>query len=189
MQGADRPLRPFAGTRAGDGSRAPSRACYRAVVRSRTTATRAGALRTAGRRLAVTAAVLAAVWWPARPGGDDGFPLSTYPMFGYARAPTSAVDTAQGVHVFGRTHLLTPTEIAGTANPKLALATVQRAVARRQTASLCREIAARVAARPREEQLIAVEVVTETWDTLAAWQPKGAPLERVVHARCGVPRG
>ncbi|MCX4243480.1 hypothetical protein [Paraliomyxa miuraensis] len=153
------------------------------------TATPVDAVRAAWWRVVLTAAVLAAVWWPARPGGTDGFPLSTYPMFGYARAPTSVVETALGVDAAGRKHTLRPVVIVGTSHPKLALATVKRAVAQRRTEGLCREIAARAAALPEEERPVAIEVATETWDTLAAFAPGAEPQRRKVHARCEVSRG
>ncbi|MCA9706183.1 MAG: hypothetical protein KDK70_10070, partial [Myxococcales bacterium] len=79
-------------------------------------------------RLLVTAAVLVAVWWPARPGGTDGFPLSSYPMFGDARSPISRVDTVVGIGPDGRSVTLTPWHLGGTRRSKHALHTVQTAV-------------------------------------------------------------
>lgn len=136
----------------------------------------------------VTAVVLGAVWWPARPGGRDGFPLSTYPMFGYARAPTSRVDTVLGVGDDGQRRPLSPELVGGVTHPKLALRRVMEAVAERRTDALCRDVAQRVAARPPARRPHALEVVTDTWDTLHALEPGAEPRTRVVHARCEVPR-
>lgn len=172
------------------GGRTRGRGCYRSGVQeSGATAKRADATRVAWMRVLVTSAVLAAVWWPARPGGVDGFPLSSYPMFGYARAPTSVVDTALGVDADGRRRPLTPTVLVGMPQAKLAMATVQWAVARRRTEGLCEEIAARAAALPSAERPVAIEVVTDTWDTLGALEPGSSPRTRVVHARCEVSLG
>lgn len=137
--------------------------------------------------MVVTAAVLLAVWWPARPGGTDGFPLSSYPMFGYARAYSSRVDTVLGVRADGRRVPLTPILVGGTGRSKQALATVQAAVVEGRTAGLCREVAGRVSAGVEAlEPVIALEVVTDTWDTLGSLEPGAAPRERRVHARCEV---
>jgi hypothetical protein len=134
----------------------------------------------------VTAAVLGAVWWPARPGGLDGFPLSSYPMFGYARAPFSVVDTVLGVGADGRRRPLTPEILAGVSQPKLALVRVIEAIKQRRADALCREVAHRVAALPPGERPVALEVVTDTWDTLQALEPGAEPRRRVVHERCEV---
>jgi hypothetical protein len=136
----------------------------------------------------VTAVVLGAVWWPARPGGRDGFPLSSYPMFGYARAPTSVVDTVLGVGLDGRRRPLTPEILAGVSQPKLALERVRDAVTHKRADALCRDIARRVSDLPAEERPVALEVVTDTWSTLEALQPGATPKRRVVHERCEVGR-
>jgi hypothetical protein len=144
--------------------------------------------RPSGWRAVVTVAVLGAVWWPARPGGSDGFPLSSYPMFGYARPPTSKVETVLGVDTDGARRPLSPGLIAGVSQPKLALARVREAIERRHTAALCRDVARRVAERPASERLVALEVVSDTWDTIEGLRPGAAPTKRVVHERCEVAR-
>lgn len=139
-------------------------------------------------RVAITGLVLAAVWWPARPGGRDGFPLSSHPMFGYARAPTSVVDTVLGVGADGQRRPLSPELLAGVSQPKLALVRVREAIAGRRAHALCRDVARRVVGLPAEERPVALEVVTDTWDTLDGLQPGAKPMKRMVHERCEVPR-
>jgi hypothetical protein len=167
-----------------------ARACYRGPMEPGPPVTRdpTGGRRGRGWRALVAVAVLGAVWWPARPGGRDGFPLSSYPMFGYARAPTSSVDTVLGVSPGGLRFPLSPNAIAGVSQPKLALERVHTAIARKQARALCRDVARRVATSPALAQAVALEVVTDAWDTLAGLEPGAAPLERVVHERCEVPR-
>lgn len=138
-------------------------------------------------RLSVTALLLVAVWMPARPGAEDGFPFSTYPMFGYARTERSVIETVVGVEADGRRRPLTPWHIAGTTRAKQALATARAAIRRGTAADLCRDVAARIAERPLPADLVSVEVVSDTWRALDVIEPGAGPLERQVHARCEVP--
>lgn len=115
-------------------------------------------------------------------------------MFGYARAPTSEVDTVLGVGADGRRRPLSPALLAGVSQPKLALARVREAIGRGRAAALCRDVARRVAELPAAEagagagaeRPVALEVVSDTWDTLAGLQPGATPRRRVVHERCEV---
>ncbi len=142
---------------------------------------------TAWRRIGLTVLLVVLVWWPARPGAEDDFPLSTYPMFGHLRASSSPVRTVLGVRADGRRVPLDPVLVGGTANPKQALATALNAVKRRRSEALCDAVATRVAAADPPPPLVAVEVVTDVWDTLGAFEPGATPSERRVHARCEVP--
>lgn len=141
-------------------------------------------------RVAVTIAVLVAVWWPARPGGRDGFPLSSYPMFGYARPSTSVVDTVLGVGADGERRPLSPELLAGVSQPKLALERVRDAIRKERAGALCREVAERVRVQgkelPASERPRTLEVVTDTWDTLEGLEPGAKPRARIVHERCEV---
>lgn len=141
----------------------------------------------AWRRIGLTGLLIALVWWPARPGAEDDFPLSTYPMFGHVRASSSPVRTVLGVRADGRRVPLTPALVGGTANAKQALATALNAVRLGHTEALCDTVARRVAASAPQPPLIALEVVTDVWDTLGALEPGATPSERRVHARCEVP--
>src|SRR4051794_17451435 len=95
----------------------------------------------------VSVALIALALEPVvRSPDDDGFPLSTFPMFARPRAATVAVSYARGVTRDGRRRELTPAHL-GTGEVMQAFAMLQRAVdagpaARRQ---LCAAIAARVA--------------------------------------------
>jgi hypothetical protein len=137
-------------------------------------------------RAVVTLAVLGAVWWPARPGGEDGFPLSSYPMFAQARPPTSVVETVLGVDADGRRRPLSPELLAGVRQPKLALERVREAVRRGQAKALCDDVARRVLELPADERPVALEVATETWSTLEGLEPGAKPKRRIVHQRCEV---
>lgn len=137
-------------------------------------------------RAVVTLAVLGAVWWPARPGGEDGFPLSSYPMFAQARPPTSVVETVLGVGANGRRQPLSPGLLAGVRQPKLALERVREAIRRGRADALCEDVARRVRELPAGERPVALEVVTETWDTLEGLEAGAKPRRRVVHRRCEV---
>jgi hypothetical protein len=143
--------------------------------------------------VAVTALVAAAVLWPAAafPDGDD-FPLSPYPMFARDRGRASAIATVVGVDDEGRVQRLSPQLVNGTREIVQAAAVVAHEVAAGQAARLCREVAARAAALAprggRAGALVAVEVVTETYDAVAWFDGDREPLARVVHASCPVPR-
>lgn len=130
----------------------------------------------------MTVGVALAVLAPAfLPGGADGFPISTYPMFTNDRGQIVDLDTV--VLVDGSRRRLSPEVIGGTDEIVLASATVSRAIREGPAAleRLCREVAAR-ADRPGT-----VEVVTERHDTVALLQDGAPPLRTTVHERCVAP--
>lgn len=137
-------------------------------------------------RLSLTVAVVGAVLAPAIPGSSDGFPLSTYPMFGYARAPVTVIETALGVTADGRRVPLRPWHIGGTGQAKYALSTARAAISQGDAPRLCTEVAARVAERPPRPDLSAIEIVRERWATDDAVAPR-LPSARRTFARCPVP--
>ena len=138
--------------------------------------------------------------------GEDGFPRSSYPMFAEARGREASIPTVVGVHADGRRHPLDPETIGATRWPNLAARRVLDATREGTADELCREVATRV----RDDQTVALEVVTETFDTLDyfvfSWPsgptpPRDAgqspaalftagplPLRRQVHTRCAVAR-
>lgn len=131
------------------------------------------------RRLVTVAVCLAVVLPAALPGGADGFPISTYPMFTSDRGRVMAIDTVVLVNTEGRQRL-SPTSIGGTDEIVLAAVTVSNAIRHGQAAldRLCREVAGRIA------EQATIEIVTETHDTIDLLQSEARPLAIRVHARC-----
>ncbi len=131
-------------------------------------------------RWVVTVAVALAVLAPAvLPGGADGFPISTYPMFTSDRGRVVALDTVVLVDGDGR-HRLSPEVIGGTDEIVLAAVVVSDAIDGGTVTldRLCREVVARV------DRAGTVEVVTERHDAVALLQRDEPPLEVEVHHRC-----
>jgi hypothetical protein len=131
-------------------------------------------------RWLVTVGVALAVLAPAfLPGGADGFPISTYPMFTSDRGRVVDLDTVVLVDG-GDRRRLSPEVIGGTDEIVLASATVSRAIRAGPAAleRLCREVAGRVG------RADTIEVVTERHDTVALLQDDAPPLRTTVHERC-----
>ncbi|MFN3215399.1 MAG: hypothetical protein ACE367_02770 [Acidimicrobiales bacterium] len=126
-------------------------------------------------------ALVVALVWPA-PAGRDSFPLSNYPMFAAARPTETTFRSAVGVDAAGAFVRLSPHTISGTDQVIQAAATVRRAIETDTTDELCAEIAERIS-----DRAVAVEVVTERYDTIAWFDGRTEPIERRVHARCPVP--
>ena len=119
---------------------------------------------------------------------DDGFPLSTYPMFAWPRPRELTMSYPLGVTADGGRRTLSPALI-GSSEVLQARAIVERAVARRGAAlqGLCEAIARRVAASPAHRDVVAVRLVTGTHDAveLLVRDRLGAEIER---GRCAVAR-
>ncbi|MGH9027571.1 MAG: hypothetical protein ACRDWD_15860 [Acidimicrobiia bacterium] len=114
----------------------------------------------------------------------DGFPLSNYPMFAEDRGRESDVATAVGVTRDGERRRLSPELIGGSDEPILASAAAERATASSSGASaLCTTIAQRAVG---DDDLRAIEVVTERYDTVEYFAGDHAPKSVTVHARCGI---
>ncbi len=131
--------------------------------------------------------MLGAVALPATwPSGEDGFPLSSYPMFARRPRARAAIVTVVGVTPGGVSTPLTPELIAGAPWVNLAGRVVRERVKKgpRAAESLCRTVAERVAAAALA--LEHIEVVTESFDTIAAIVDSAPPRGRKVHARCPV---
>lgn len=117
----------------------------------------------------------------------DSFPHSTYPMFSTRRGADTAVDTAVAVGSGGEVRRLDPERIAATDEVILAAANVSRHVRAGTADVLCTEIAERVSSSGPADAVV-IEVVTERFDAVAWFEDERAPLERIVHASCEVPR-
>ena len=137
--------------------------------------------------LVVSIALLGATLSPLlRSPDDDGFPLSTYPMFALDR-PTRLVLTyalATGAHA---RHAISP-DIIGSQEPMQAMAILETAMVRAPDANaLCERIAARIATDDDYADATAVQIVTGTHDAVdyLLHQVAGNELER---AHCGIVR-
>ena len=146
-------------------------------------------LRSRAFALIVSIALVGAALSPlARRPEDDGFPLSTYPMFAWRRPTQLTMSYPLGVTADGGRRTLSPA-LVGSSEVLQALAIVERAVRRGGEAGrLCEAIARRAAASAAHRDLVAIRIVTGTHDAveLLARDQVGREVER---ARCDVPRG
>jgi hypothetical protein len=99
---------------------------------------------------------------------DDGFPVSTYPMFAQPRTIHYTEDYALGVDRMGATRPL-PAETSGSSEVLQAAAVYEDAVhgGGKQLGPLCTAVAQRVAADPELHDVVAVRIVEGTHDVLA----------------------
>ena len=147
------------------------------------------------RRLAALASIglCGAVLAPlVRAPDDDGFPLSTYPMFAAPRPAALTMAWARGRAADGGPRSLSPGHL-GTGEVMQAFATMQRAAGAGpdERAALCAEIAARVAGDAGLGDVVEIELVGGTYDAVAGIGriAGGAAVEReAVLARCAVAR-
>lgn len=135
--------------------------------------------------------LLGAAAYPGlRPPAEDGFPLSTYPMFSQHRPRVNdvvgALAVGPGVEV-----RLSPAYIAN-AEAMQAMVTLKKTLRAGRGASqaLCAAIAERVARADDPELAGAqwVELVTERVDAIDFLGGRAEPGQRRVHARCGLER-
>ena len=138
----------------------------------------------------VSALVLGLVAEPAlRDPDDDGYPLSTYPMFARRRGRVNEVTSALAVARDGSETRVPPSYVAN-AETMQAFYTLARAVAGGpETAfELCRRIAQKLpsADEPQLSQAVRVELVTQRVDAIDYLAGRVQPGERRVHARCDV---
>jgi hypothetical protein len=115
----------------------------------------------------------------ARSPGNDSFPLSTYPMFSLARPQETTVSSAAGYDTSGMRITLSPTVVGGTREVIQAAGTVAQAIGSGSSEELCREVLATAGT-----EVVAVEIVTETYDVIAYFDGDEEPQQRTVHARC-----
>ena len=116
----------------------------------------------------VSIAMIAATLSPlARNPNDDGFPLSTYPMFAWKRATKLTMSYAIGETQTGERRYLTP-RIIGSGEVLQARAIVERAVRAGpvEVGALCRKVAANVALVPRFADVTRVRVMTGTHESI-----------------------
>jgi hypothetical protein len=126
----------------------------------------------------VSVALLAATLEPlVRDPYDDGFPLSTYPMFATKRDTQQTFHYALGVTRDGKRRTLSPALI-GSGEVLQALRVLEGAVGRGRdaTRTLCETIAARVATDEDFTDVVAIRIVTGTHDA----------VDYLSHAKIGV---
>jgi hypothetical protein len=140
----------------------------------------------------VSAIVLSAMSAPAfRQPEDDGFPLSTYPMFAHRRGRVNQVTSALAVAPDASEARVPPRYVAN-AESMQAFYTLARAAAAGSAAAqtLCESIAQRLpsASEPELAHAVRVELVTERVDAVDYLAGRVLPSGREVHARCPVVR-
>jgi len=98
---------------------------------------------------------------------DDGFPLSTFPMFAARRGRRLVMSYAQGVTGDGRLRALSP-GLIGTGEVMQAFTRIQRAVdaGPDERRALCVDIAARVAGDAAYGDVVEIRIVSGTHDAV-----------------------
>lgn len=145
----------------------------------------------AGRAYAygVSAGMVALMLFPLfRSPPVDSFPLSTYPMFSRGRSDaTTVVERAVGVDSRGGRRPIPP-RLVGSDEVLQAKATLAHSIRRgaRAARALCRDIAARAARDDAFADLVTVEIRTDTFDGIAFFEGREAPIDAKVHATCKV---
>ena len=114
-----------------------------------------------------------------RSPAEDSFPLSTYPMFSLARPAETSVSTAVGFDAGNDRITLSPRIVGGTVEVIQAAGTIAQAIRSGATGELCSEVLERV-----PSTVVAVEIVTETYDVIDYFDGNEDPISRTVHARC-----
>jgi hypothetical protein len=114
---------------------------------------------------------------------DDGFPLSTYPMFAEKRERRMRIAYPLGVTTSGERRILRARYV-GTHEVIQAIRIVNDALGRGEAAELCKRIAQQLAGDP---ELVFIRIVIGNHDSveLVARDELGKEHER---ARCPVPR-
>ena len=117
---------------------------------------------------------------------QDDFPLSTYPMFAFARPTTLTMDYALGGTAAGEPRYLDP-RLLGTGEVLQAYTVIATAKENHQLPALCRQIAARVAEDDERDDVAFVRIVTGTHDAVdyLVRHHEGRETELT---RCPVPR-
>lgn len=118
-----------------------------------------------------TAAVLSIVMIGAtaspvlRKPWDDGFPLSPYAMFAFARPTKLTMDYPLGITRTGERRYLRPW-IVGSGEILQAMRVVSQARSAKQLPALCETIAARVATHDDYTDVVTIRIVTGTHDAI-----------------------
>ncbi|MFO7565261.1 MAG: hypothetical protein R6X02_21640 [Enhygromyxa sp.] len=139
--------------------------------------------------LLISALMIAVTLWPLSwERGRDSFPLSPYPMFSTIRE-RPWIDVIVGFDAAGNEHRIGP-ELIANAEVMQAAQTVSKAIRRRQARGLCEQVAARVAKRPNQGELVRLEVQSRQFDprTYFVSDAGKVPLRLRRRASCEVAR-
>jgi len=143
------------------------------------------------RAYALSVVLLGAVGWPAfREPSNDGFPLSTYPMFAQRRGRVHEVVSARAVAADGSA-VLVPAALIANAETMQAIRTLSRAIraGEHESQQLCERIAGRLASDEQRRRSVRVELVTERVDAIEYLAGRAQSELVRVHARCPVSGG
>lgn len=114
----------------------------------------------------VSIVLIGTTLWPlVRSPDDDGFPLSTYPMFAFARPTELTIDYAFGVTSTGERRTLRP-GLVGSGEVLQVAAVISQARMTNQLPALCETIAARVAHEDALDDVTEIHIVTGTHDAV-----------------------
>jgi hypothetical protein len=132
--------------------------------------------------------LVAALLWPLVVG-RDGFPLSNYPMFSGKKQAQAKVSHVVVRWADGTSQAVAPAML-GTREIMQA-SQIARAAAKdgARANDLCARVAERVVADEAYAGVVAVEVRTDDYDTIAYWAGDRQPRKTKVHARCEPPSG
>jgi hypothetical protein len=121
---------------------------------------------------------------------DDGFPLSTYPMFAWPKGRVVSVTSAVAVSADGANTPVPPRYIANAETMQAIRTLLAAARHPRESLELCRAIASRLpsASAPELHDARHVEIVTGRVDTIEYLAGRATPSSRQLHARCDVER-
>lgn len=111
--------------------------------------------------------------------GDDGFPLSSHPMYASARSGDGELITAEGFDSSGQRIALPIMVIANTDDPLIARTRMSNAAASGRAEAVCLEIEERA-----PDAVVVIEVVQVRHDLRGFVRGDTAPLSRDVLARC-----
>jgi len=117
---------------------------------------------------------------------DDGYPLSTYPMFAHERGRTVTLAYAIGSTATGERRVLEP-ELVGTHEVLQALMVIDGAIASHELAPLCQRIAVAVAADSAHADVAMVRIVRGSHDAVELLVD-GTLGPELDYTRCPVPR-
>lgn len=112
--------------------------------------------------------------------GDDGVPLSTYPMYARARSTVTEFVVPVALDANGVEQSLSTSTIAQTRDPLIAESFLRTEIAAGRATELCGQIAGRVT----NDQVVAIEIRTERHRVVDRALGDPSLIEDQVLARC-----